>query len=228
MFRFCLLALIAICSMTLHMSAANADVIFSNFGHDQTFGIFSYGFGHVPGETSRAYTASAFTVPAGQSFQLDALTLAVAFSLLQPSPQPFEVFVLDNSPTGTPGGIIESFTQTITAPVSPSLFTITSTSHPILADGGQYWIALTTGSVTFPMISGAWVMNSIGDTGPVAQGTDLAALRPLPRLRPAFEIDGTAPAAIPEPSGVLLLGSGLLALCLIRRRPAGLFRRLQI
>jgi len=220
MFRFFRLTLIGICSMTLHISAATADVIFSNFGPDQTFDLFAYGFGQVPTETSRAYTASAFTVPAGPSFQLDDLTLAVSFSMFstgQPSPQPFDVFVLDNSPTGTPGGIIESFTQTVTAPVSPSLFTITSASHPILAAGSQYWIALTTGSVTFPMIGGGWVQNSIGDTGPVAQGTDLASLPLLVPggLRPAFEVDGTL-AAVPEPSSALLLGSGLLALCLIR------------
>lgn len=221
MFRFCRLTLIGICSMTLHISAAKADMIFSNFGPDQSFDIFAYGFGQVPTETSRAYTASAFTVPAGPSFQLDDLTLAVSFSWFstgQPSPQPFDVFVLDNSPTGTPGGIIESFTQTVTAPVSPSLFTITSASHPILAAGSQYWIALTTGSVTFPIIGGGWVENSIGDTGPVAQGTDLASLSFFVPggLRPAFEVDGTTLAAVPEPRSALLLGSGLLALSLIR------------
>lgn len=148
MFRFCRLALICAGPMALSANHAQADVIFSNFGPDYAFSNSSLGFGLVPGETSRAYTAAAFTVPAGRSFRLHDLVLAGTFALptgVEQSPQPFDVFVLDNFGTGTQPGIVESFTQTVTAPVAPSLFTINSVLRPTLAADRQYWIAVTAG-----------------------------------------------------------------------------------
>jgi PEP-CTERM motif len=219
MFRTFRALLVLIPALTLSVERTKADVIFNNFGPNHSFSIFGYGFGGVPTEIMRAYTAAAFTVPTDQSFRLDDFTIAVDFNIPgePPSPEPFDIFLLSSAPNGMLDRIIESFSETVTAPVPPTLFTINSALHPILLSGNQYWIAVTAGSGINSSIDGAWKMNVIEDVGPVAQGADLSSLIPFNSLRPAFEVEGTRVAAVPEPSSWLLLGAGMLALCLVRR-----------
>jgi hypothetical protein len=60
-------------------------------------------------------------------------------------------------------------------------------------------------------------LNSIGDTVPrtVVQGTDLNDLTFVGGARSAFRVEGTAVAAVPEPTNMLLLWTSLFSvLCL--------------
>jgi hypothetical protein len=213
--RLCIL-LVSALVLTSGLECTKADVIFGNFGPNNSFDIFNLGFGRVPTETMRAYQAAAFT-PMGRNFRLDDFTVAVQFTPIeQPSPEPFDIFLLSSSAGGSPDGVIESFSETVVAPVSPTLFTIASAFHPTLVEGDQYWIAMTAGSVISPSIAGGWNLNVIGDTGPLGLGTNLTSLTTGFGTRPAFEVDGTPVAVVPEPSSVSLIVAGMLGLCFIR------------
>jgi len=124
---------------------------------------------------------------------------------------------------GVPGAAIESFhlvdamtfglpTGTVTIPV-----VATSTTQPILLAGNQYWVAAEV-SELFEVAR--WSINSIGDTGPAASGNFGTWTGSDDALRPAFRIFGESvgDTAIPEPSSLLLLSSGLLGLAGLRRR----------
>jgi PEP-CTERM motif len=200
------------------LECAKANVIFTNLGPGDSFDLFAYGFGRVPAEDQRAYAGSAFT--SSGSFHLDNFTMALQFTLLTgnpPLPQPLDILLMSNSSAGLPGSIIESFHETIDASSPGNLVTIDSLLHPTLAAGEQYWVVATAGSIISPMISGGWILISIGDTVPraVVQGTDLNDLMFVGGARPAFRVEGTAVSAVPEPSSLALLGIGFLVLAIV-------------
>jgi hypothetical protein len=169
-------------------------------------------------------SAAEFTVSGG-TFALDSITLPISASM------PIDLLRvrLTDDTGGAPGTTLETLSENGTWPTVSNPFTttttLTSSSHPLLADGASYWIvteltALPTGFVNykwFTNTSGTLVSVSVlqqqetsGSTIPSDPWTGNLRLRPL-----AFRVEGT-PA--PEPSAGLLIASGLAALAQRRRR----------
>lgn len=112
-----------------------------------------------------------------------------------------------------PGAILESFhfeNLAEFATTNTALATGTSTLHPLLLTGVQYWaiaLASDNSQIVFNANSiGALSLNARTDNGVWAVG-------PAPTLAGAFRITGTeAAAAVPEPASLVLLGTGALGL----------------
>jgi hypothetical protein len=92
----------------------------------------------------------------------------------------------------------------------------TSTTHPVLSAGQQYWLVA---SMVDPTATAYWWTPNSGDLGLNAASFDGGPFFVQALPRGAFEIDG---AAVPEPASVLLCGIGAVTLAArsLRRRPA--------
>jgi len=183
-------------------SEARADtIVFSNFGPGMTFnqlqGIGVTGSGDVFGGFIPAY---AFTPT--ETFTFSSAQLPMN---LVTGPNHFQVLLMTSS-GGLPGNIIE--TITVSAPTSAGIVTANSALHPVLTSRTQYWLAVfapepntfgiwnfslndfsTPQALAFNSPTGPWVLNNVN--------------------RSAFQINGEP---VPEPSTMLLLGTGLAAL----------------
>jgi PEP-CTERM motif len=192
---------------------ARADVIFSNFGPDDSF---NHGQARgvvgpmVPIGNPRS-TAMPFTPEFTAFFDMAELPLALVFL----SPNLVTVQVRANDPTGggIPGAILEEFQLTNLPVVSPQIFQVVSTLHPLLEAEETYWLAAIAGT---PTTWGAWFLTEPPQSGHNATTPDLGATWRRDEFgqgtSSAFRISGTPDGAIPEPATFVLLGAGALGL----------------
>jgi hypothetical protein len=205
-------------------TSANAGVIFSNLGADNSFGTAgrvvgnrTTPFGTITLEIASAFTSTSNATFTGADFALD----------LFGSPGDLTVALLATGPSGTPDTALETFI--VPAPMFPSLVSVQSSLNPVLNAGMEYWL-----DIAAPSTAALWLDNDQGGRGPVAANTNdrgfvlFTDFGGNPPIQPAFRINGdplesigafdTAAAAVanPEPSTLVLVICGITLYCPVR------------
>lgn len=124
---------------------------------------------------------------------------------------------LNSDDTGVPGTtIIESWSLTglpAFGSTSTTVQTLSSSSDVFLSGGTTYWLLA---SPSTPNTQAVWNLNSTGASGTYASFA-VGSWYSYSGTLGAFTVEGTPLAPVPEPSSYILLGSGLIALLLLRR-----------
>jgi hypothetical protein len=177
--------------------AAMADsILFTTFGPGN-----SYDTGHQYGVVVGDF----------QAFQFTPLTSAALGSIIVAlaGTGPTTEFDLYTGTSTALGSLIETFV--VPNPTSRSIVTFNSVIKPTLTAGQLYWLSFTEPPGAPPATSlSTWSFNDQG-----ILGNRLTSVLPAARATlPAFSVQ----AAVPEPTSVLLLATGLAAIGLVRLR----------
>ena len=192
---------------------AHSDTIYSSFGQGDSFatssalvvGSYNEGPSNTPVATQWGFSFS-------PSFEatLDSIKFAAAYF---GGNNALNVVLMPDS-GGLPATALETFNFTGLSG-SPTLYSASSTLHPVLSEATTYWIVLAPqGNGLF-----GWYEDDML-SGPLAARRDLLASDPnwqtVSALHPTyFAVNGTP---VPIPAAVWLLGSGVVGLVVMRRR----------
>lgn len=210
-------ALALLLTMTAAPASVRADSIYNNFGPAESFNE-DYGY-QIQAESFGFSTlaAAAFT-PRG-NFTLSEIDIGLAWSAHRSNAARIK---LVNSVDGLPGStVLESWSTApapcLQGPCGPQ--SLMSPGDVMLVSGTQYWVVAEPGNNGFDIWdwnntgSGSLFATSRNDGSPWFKGAGLT---------PAFDVLGTLnptpSATTPEPSSVLLIGAGLLALAGVMKR----------
>lgn len=201
-------------------SGASASSIFSNFGPGSSYDLNDANPVGNDFAGDNAAEADSFIPTSNQQFE----SLGVALSCIVncSSGQNFTIS-LDADLGGSPGAGIETFTFTGvtlgTLGSDNSLIIANSILQPTLLAGITYWVEISS-TTNYAL---AWNWNSTGDTSSQASSTDGGAtwLAPSGQTPSALEVDGPSPVLSAEPAPGVMLGLGIIAICIsmLRRSP---------
>jgi len=198
----------------LATQTASATVVFTNFGPSLAF---DYTQGNTIGnDFSGDNLASGATfTPLSTNYTFNSLTIALS-CFFAPCADPFIVALTQDS-AGQPATVIESFSvgggTLSTSGSAYSPIVITSISHPTLSAGTAYWVTVATSTNNV----GSWDLNNTGDVSSVALSYDAGVNWSAGGNPGAYQIDGAAIIAAPEPGSLIGLATGLLAMISARK-----------
>jgi len=213
--RAAYLALTCAVFVLLAASSAKADTLYTTGGTPPNFNPSTFQIGIGP-------TGESF-VPTETATLTDVIVTLKLGGEFSSSPAAVTVYV-ESSSSGAPSGtILDTLTTTDAITNTPHDLTFTCTVCSQLVSGTTYDIVLqqteTGGGAgtlwipAFPNVFGTIYFDNSGDPTSTSWDASTGVVNDIG----AFEVDGT-PVASPEPSSLLLLGAGLLALAFIGRK----------
>lgn len=208
--------LFALAAMMAGASSLPGAVIYSNFGPGDSYDVNSrwfVGFALAGGGETRM--AAPFSHV--NSFQLTSIQVPTANGV---DPNSFTV-TLNADNNGTPGAVIESFSNIAFTTQGGGMITLNSSLNPLIGAGSTNWIVLrATAAPTY----GWWYINDQNLTGiwTASKTQQFTWLYTSTWPSPAFQINGTAVTdpnggGVPEPSAIVLTALGVAGL-VVRRR----------
>jgi len=188
-------AIVGLCLSWMLSGELHAGVIYSNLGAGDSFII------NREYDVNSNFMATPFVTTGGGNL---ADIRTPMFSLNNPV-----TLGLYTDSGGIPGTLLEGWTATVPG-VPGILTTLTSEQHPLLSADTPYWLVITVNQAQ--KLHLAWYQNSQGFLGGIFESNDLNHWLQFVPDSPAPAIELTSIASVPEPSALMLLGSGLLVL----------------
>jgi hypothetical protein len=204
---------IALLSLTASAPTARSAIIFSTFHPELGIPNEGVGIAEFHGDIGQVTLGFAEQIEiSGGTYELDSLTVA----LLPILPGNSATFAVLADANDSPGSVLESF------PINgisdgPRLYSANSTTHPLLLDGGVYWVAGFVSSASED-IGWAVYLNPPQATvasGPLSDGT----WQVFASSERIFTLEGTLVApSVPEPRMDLVAALLLVWLAVLARR----------
>lgn len=183
---------VAVIYLTLAVSVARADVVYSNFGPGDTFETVAYVISGPDNPYFGSFIRAVAFTPS-QGYLLDSVDVVLRNH--QDGPRSYDVIISEDA-GGEPGSSLEQVT--IAVPDTRAFLTATFAQTSVLRANEQYWLWVTPRGVA----DGVWHFNAINDTqGMVISSNEGTSWTPVdPVRRPVFRVSGTP---VPEPTSVM-------------------------